>query len=284
MTVINFTKMHGIGNDYVYINDTESIIKNPNELSKKISDRHFGIGSDGLILIRNSDIADFKMSMFNADGSEAQMCGNGIRCVAKYVYDNKLTNKKSLKIETLAGIKTLELNVQDGQVFEVTVDMGEPILEPRKIPVNSNLKEFINQEIKVNDTNYFATCVSMGNPHTIIFVKDVDDFRVCEIGKEIENNKELFPQKTNVEFIEVLDAHNLRMRVWERGSGETLACGTGACASLVAGHLNNLCKSQAFVYLKGGILNIKWDKKTNHVFLTGGATKVFDGNFTINEE
>ena len=284
MTVINFTKMHGIGNDYVYINDTESIIKNPNELSKKISDRHFGIGSDGLILIRNSDIADFKMSMFNADGSEAQMCGNGIRCVAKYVYDNKLTNKKSLKIETLAGIKTLELNVQDGQVFEVTVDMGEPILEPRKIPVNSNLKEFINQEIKVNDTNYFATCVSMGNPHTIIFVKDVDEFRVCEIGKEIENNKELFPQKTNVEFIEVLDAHNLRMRVWERGSGETLACGTGACASLVAGHLNNLCKSQAFVYLKGGILNIKWDKKTNHVFLTGGATKVFDGNFTINEE
>ena len=284
MTVINFTKMHGIGNDYVYINDTESIIKNANELSKKISDRHFGIGSDGLILIRNSDIADFKMSMFNADGSEAQMCGNGIRCVAKYVYDNKLTNKKSLKIETLAGIKTLELNVQDGQVFEVTVDMGEPILEPRKIPVNSNLKEFINQEIKVNDTNYFATCVSMGNPHTIIFVKDVDEFRVCEIGKEIENNKELFPQKTNVEFIEVLDAHNLRMRVWERGSGETLACGTGACASLVAGHLNNLCKSQAFVYLKGGILNIKWDKKTNHVFLTGGATKVFDGNFTINEE
>lgn len=284
MTVINFTKMHGIGNDYVYINDTESIIKNPNELSKKISDRHFGIGSDGLILIRNSDIADFKMSMFNADGSEAQMCGNGIRCVAKYVYDNKLTNKKSLKIETLAGIKTLELNVQDGQVFEVTVDMGEPILEPRKIPVNSNLKEFINQEIKVNNTNYFATCVSMGNPHTIIFVKDVDEFRVCEIGKEIENNKELFPQKTNVEFIEVLDAHNLRMRVWERGSGETLACGTGACASLVAGHLNNLCKSQAFVYLKGGILNIKWDKKTNHVFLTGGATKVFDGNFTINEE
>ena len=284
MTVINFTKMHGIGNDYVYINDTESIIKNPNELSKKISDRHFGIGSDGLILIRKSDIADFKMSMFNADGSEAQMCGNGIRCVAKYVYDNKLTNKKSLKIETLAGIKTLELNVQDGQVFEVTVDMGEPILEPRKIPVNSNLKEFINQEIKVNDTNYFATCVSMGNPHTIIFVKDVDKFRVCEIGKEIENNKELFPQKTNVEFIEVLDAHNLRMRVWERGSGETLACGTGACASLVAGHLNNLCKSQAFVYLKGGILNIKWDKKTNHVFLTGGATKVFDGNFTINEE
>lgn len=284
MTVINFTKMHGIGNDYVYINDTESIIKNPNELSKKISDRHFGIGSDGLILIRNSDIADFKMSMFNADGSEAQMCGNGIRCVAKYVYDNKLTNKKSIKIETLAGIKTLELNVQDGEVFEVTVDMGEPILEPRKIPVNSNLKEFINQEIKVNDTNYFATCVSMGNPHTIIFVKDVDDFRVCEIGKEIENNKELFPQKTNVEFIEVLDAHNLRMRVWERGSGETLACGTGACASLVAGHLNNLCKSQAFVYLKGGILNIKWDKKTNHVFLTGGATKVFDGNFTINEE
>ena len=284
MTVINFTKMHGIGNDYVYINDTESIIKNPNELSKKISDRHFGIGSDGLILIRNSDIADFKMSMFNADGSEAQMCGNGIRCVAKYVYDNKLTNKKSLKIETLAGIKTLELNVQDGQVFEVTVDMGEPILEPRKIPVNSNLKEFINQEIKVNDTNYFATCVSMGNPHTIIFVKDVDKFRVCEIGKEIENNKELFPQKTNVEFIEVLDAHNLRMRVWERGSGETLACGTGACASLVAGHLNNLCKSQAFVYLKGGILNIQWDKKTNHVFLTGGATKVFDGNFTINEE
>ena len=202
----------------------------------------------------------------------------------KYVYDNKLTNKKSLKIETLAGIKTLELNVQDGQVFEVTVDMGEPILEPRKIPVNSNLKEFINQEIKVNDTNYFATCVSMGNPHTIIFVKDVDKFRVCEIGKEIENNKELFPQKTNVEFIEVLDAHNLRMRVWERGSGETLACGTGACASLVAGPLNNLCKSQAFVYLKGGILNIKWDKKTNHVFLTGGATKVFDGNFTINEE
>ena len=285
MTVINFTKMHGIGNDYVYINDTESIIKNPNELSKKISDRHFGIGSDGLILIRNSDIADFKMSMFNADGSEAQMCGNGIRCVAKYVYDNKLTNKKSLKIETLAGIKTLELNVQDGQVFEVTVDMGEPILEPRKIPVNSNLKEFINQEIKVNDTNYFATCVSMGNPHTIIFVKDVDKFRVCEIGKEIENNKELFPQKTNVEFIEVLDAHNLRMRVWERGSGETLACGTGACASVVACVLNNLTENKVKVNLLGGVVFVEWqgsaDDTEKDIFLIGSANYSFFADYIL---
>ena len=279
MSIIHFTKMHGIGNDYVYINDIEKIVKNPNELAIKISDRHFGIGSDGLILIRKSNVADFKMSMFNADGSEAQMCGNGIRCVAKYVYDNKLTNQKTLKIETLAGIKTLELNIKNNTVSEVTVDMGEPILESKKIPVNSNLKEFINQEIKVDNKSFFVTCVSMGNPHAVIFVKDVETFPVCEIGKLIENNKELFPEKTNVEFIEIIDEHNLKMRVWERGSGETLACGTGACASLVAGNLNNLCDTQANIYLIGGKLNIKWNKETNHVFLTGGATKVFDGDW-----
>lgn len=283
MKIIKFTKMHGIGNDYVYINDLDENIQNPEKLSIKISDRHFGIGSDGLILIRSSKKADFKMSMFNADGSEAQMCGNGIRCVAKYVYDNKLTDNKTLTIETLAGMKTLTLNVENNAVKEVTVDMGEPILNAKKIPVVSKKEDFINQEVKVKDKTFKVTAVSMGNPHAVIFVDDVDSFPVQEIGQMIENDKSLFPQKTNVEFIEVLDSHNLKMRVWERGSGETLACGTGACASLVAGHLNNLCKSQVFIYLKGGMLNIKWDKKTNHIFLTGSATKVFDGQITIND-
>lgn len=282
MATINFTKMHGLGNDYVYINDIEGKINDEKNLSIKISDRHFGIGSDGLILIRKSDVADFKMSMYNADGSEAQMCGNGIRCVAKYIYDNKLSDKKILTIETLAGVKTLELNVGSNDlVKEVTVDMGEPILEAKSIPVNSKKDDFIAQTISILDKDFKVTAVSMGNPHAVIFVSNVSTFDVKKYGKALENNLSLFPEKANVEFIEIIDANNLKMRVWERGSGETLACGTGACASLVAGVLNGVCKRAATIYLLGGALNIKWDEKTNHVFLTGSATKVFDGCIKI---
>ncbi|MGI6681500.1 MAG: diaminopimelate epimerase [Bdellovibrionota bacterium] len=279
---MNFTKMHGLGNDYVYINDISENILEPNKLAIKISDRHFGVGSDGLILIKKSKKADFKMSMFNKDGSEAQMCGNGIRCVAKYVYDNRLTNKKEITIETLAGIKTITVNVNDNNlVAEATVDMGEPILDAEKIPVSTKDKEFINEKVRVKNHTFNITAVSFGNPHAVIFVNNVDNFKVKEIGEAIENNTKLFREKTNVEFVQILDKKNLKMRVWERGSGETLACGTGACASLVAAHINGLCKSEAFIYLKGGMLSIKWDKETNRVFLTGSATKVFDGQISV---
>ena len=279
--MIKFTKMHGLGNDYVYIDAINQKIKNKSELAKYISDRHFGVGSDGLILICKSKIADFKMQMFNSDGSEAEMCGNGIRCVGKFVYDKGLTKKTKLKIETLSGIKLLDLIVENDEVIKVKVDMGEPILEHKKIPVicEDNIKN--NLSLKVLDKDFSFTCVSMGNPHAVTFINDeVKNFDVQKYGKIIEN-LDAFPQRTNVEFINIVDKNNVSMRVWERGAGETLACGTGACASVVASVINEYTSRKVFVHLLGGILEIEWSDENNHVYMTGPAVTVFEGVLTI---
>lgn len=273
---MKFTKMQGLGNDYIYINCFDEQVYNPSELAIKLSNRHFGVGSDGLVLIKKSHVADFKMEMFNADGTQAEMCGNASRCVGKYVYEKKLTTKTHISLETLAGIKYLNLNVLDGIVVSVTVDMGEPILKSSLIPINSTMDKFINQEILIYDKTFNVTCVSMGNPHAVIFVRNVSDFAVEIWGKTIENH-DLFPKKTNVEFVEVIDNKTLKMRVWERGTGETLACGTGACASLVASVLNGLSKSKATLQLLGGDLVIEWNEDNNHVYMTGPCEFVFDG-------
>ncbi len=279
--MIKFTKMHGLGNDYVYIDAINQKIENKSELAKYISDRHFGVGSDGLILICKSKIADFKMQMFNSDGSEAEMCGNGIRCVGKFVYDKGLTKKTKLKIETLSGIKFLDLIVENDEVIKVKVDMGEPILEHKKIPVicEDNIKN--NLSLKVLDKNFVFTCVSMGNPHAVTFINDeVKNLDVQKYGKIIEN-LDAFPQRTNVEFINIVDKNNVSMRVWERGAGETLACGTGACASVVASVINEYTSRKVFVHLLGGILEIEWSDENNHVYMTGPAVTVFEGVLTI---
>ena len=278
--MIKFTKMQGLGNDYVYIDAINQNVENESTLAKFVSNRHFGIGSDGLILICKSEIADFKMRMFNADGSEAEMCGNGIRCVGKFVYDKGLTDKTNLTIETLAGIKTLKLNTKENKVQTVRVDMGEPILEPEKIPVLSTLNQVKNLILKANEKEFKFTCVSMGNPHAITIVDDVKNFDVEKYGKELEVN-EVFPNRTNVEFIEIVDRKNIKMRVWERGAGETLACGTGACASVVSTVLNNVTSRDVKVELLGGILEIYWDEEDNHVYMTGPAVTVFEGDLLI---
>ena len=273
--MIKFTKMQGLGNDYVYIDATKENIENPSELSKYISDRHFGVGSDGLILICPSEKADFRMRMFNSDGSEAEMCGNGIRCVGKFVYDKKLTDKTLVTIETKAGIKTLKLNVKDEKVDTVRVDMGTPILESEKIPVITEEKIVQNLRLNALDKSFNFTCVSMGNPHAVTIVDNVSDFDVKKYGSILEIN-EVFPNKTNVEFVEIKDPENIKMRVWERGAGETLACGTGACASVVACNLNGLTKRSVNVELLGGNLNIELGED-NHVYMTGPAVTVFEG-------
>lgn len=259
-------------------------IENPEELSIKLSNRHFGIGGDGLILIMPSKVADFKMRMFNDDGSEGKMCGNGTRCIGKYVYDNHLTDKKEITLETLSGIKTLKLYTnQDNEVTSVTVDMGKAILKSSEVPVKSNLDTFINQPVNVNGVTYNMTCVSMGNPHAVIFMpkNTIDNLNLEKIGKYFENH-EIFPDRVNTEFVEVWDNHTLKMRVWERGSGETLACGTGTCAVVVASVLNGYCNydDQILVHLRGGDLNVTY-KKDGSVFMTGSATKVFDGEIEI---
>lgn len=277
---MKFTKMHGIGNDYIYVNCIEQCIENPSQVAKIVSNRHFGIGSDGLVLILPSEKAEFRMRMFNADGSEAEMCGNAIRCVGKYVYDNALTDKTTISIETLAGIKILKMTVEEGKVSLIRVDMGEPILVPEKIPVLSKKENFISEPVDVDDKIYTVTCVSMGNPHAVIYVDNVDDFRLMEIGPKMEIHK-LFPRKINAEFVQILDRNTLKMRVWERGAGETLACGTGACAVLVASVLNNLSERKSTVKLLGGDLLIEWNAEDNHVYMTGPATKVFDGEIEI---
>ena len=277
---MKFTKMQGIGNDYIYVNCFEETVKNPDKLAVVVSDRHFGVGSDGLILIMPSEIADFKMRMFNSDGSESPMCGNGIRCVGKYVYDKNLTEKKQLTIETLAGIKRLELNVDDGKVSTVKVDMGEPILEPSKIPVNSNKDKVISEPMKIMGVEYSITCISMGNPHTVVYVEDIDNIDISTIGPLFENNS-FFPKRTNVELVQVVNRSNLKMRVWERGSGETMACGTGACAVLVSSVINKLSERRATVSLLGGDLIIEWNEKDNRVFMTGPAEIVFEGEIKI---
>ena len=274
--MIKFTKMHGLGNDYVYMNAIHQHIEDESTLAQFVSNRHFGIGSDGLILICKSEKADFKMRMFNSDGSEAEMCGNGIRCVGKFVYDKGLTQKTEVTIETLAGIKTVQLNVKNGKVETVKVDMGEPILEPKEIPVISEEKPVKNLKLKAEDKEFVFTCVSMGNPHAITIVDNTKEFDVEKYGKVLEVDK-AFPNKTNVEFIEIVDKNNIKMRVWERGAGETLACGTGACASVVACVLNNLTERNVNVELLGGKLEIEWNKNDNHVYMSGPAVTVFEG-------
>ncbi len=278
--MINFTKMEGLGNDYVYIDCTkmqDDKINNIAKLASKISDRHFGIGSDGLILICKSDIADFKMRMFNSDGTEAQMCGNGIRCVAKYVYDNGLTKNTSINIETLAGIKKIDLKIQNEKVILATVQMGRPILEPEKIPVIANEKPVKNLKLKADDKEFVFTCVSMGNPHAITVIDNVDEFDIQKYGPILEND-EHFPERANIEFIQIIDKTHIKMRVWERGAGETLACGTGACAVCVSATLNNLVEKdkEIEIQLLGGTLKIKWE---DFVYMTGPATTVFTGVF-----
>ena len=274
--MIKFTKMHGLGNDYVYIDAINQKIENESSLAKFVSNRHFGIGSDGLILICKSDIADFQMRMFNSDGSEAEMCGNGIRCVGKFVYDKGLTDKTIVKIETLAGIKTLVLNTKDGKVETARVDMGEPILEAEKIPVISTEKPVKNLELEAENKKFKFTCVSMGNPHAITIVENTKEFDVEKYGKVLEIDK-AFPKKANIEFAQIVDRQNINMRVWERGAGETLACGTGACATAVACNLNGLTDRKVNIELLGGTLNIEWNETDNHVYMTGPAVTVFDG-------
>jgi diaminopimelate epimerase len=268
--------MHGLGNDYVYIDCFKEKVENPQELAIKVSDRHKGIGSDGLILIMPSITCDFRMRMFNSDGSEAQMCGNGTRCVGKFVYDEGYTNKREITLETKAGVKVLQLFPINGKVEKVRVDMGEPILATKKIPVKWVEPQLINQTIDFEPEKYALTCISMGNPHAIIFTKKIDMLNIEQIGKKIENYP-IFPERTNVEFVEILSPVHAKMRVWERGSGETQACGTGACAVAVAGVLNNLLERKATISLLGGNLELEWNEHNNRVFMTGPAVKVFTG-------
>ncbi len=273
---MKFTKMHGAGNDYVYINCFKEEVSNPELLSIQVSDRHKGIGSDGLVLIMPSEKADFRMRMFNSDGSEAQMCGNASRCVGKYVYDNGLTTKTEITLETKAGIKSLQLFPKDGKIQKARVNMGEPILEPQKIPVDLNSERIVGQTIDFDPEIYDITCVSMGNPHTIIFTNNIDTLALDKIGKKIEHFR-LFPERTNTEFVEIISPNHVKVRVWERGAGETQACGTGACAVLVAGVLNGVMERDSVISLPGGDLQIEWALSNNCVYMTGEAVTVFEG-------
>ena len=279
---MKFTKMQGLGNDYVYVNCFKETIENPPEMAKKVSNRNFGIGSDGLIMINPSDVADFEMEMYNADGSRSEMCGNGIRCVGKYVYDYGLTEKEHISVETLAGIKYLDLTVEDGKVKLVKVDMGSPELVPENIPIVADGNRVIDEPINVNGSEYRMTGVSMGNPHAVVYVEDVKGLDIETIGPAFENH-ERFPNRVNTEFVKVLDRNTVEMRVWERGSGETLACGTGACAVAVASTLNGLVDEDQPVTVKllGGDLQILWNRQENLVYMTGSATTVFDGEIFL---
>lgn len=277
---MKFTKMHGCGNDYVYVNCFEEIVENPGLVSKKISDRHFGIGSDGLILIYPSDIADFRMEMYNSDGSEGAMCGNGVRCIAKYVYDYGLTDKTYVSLETKAGIKYLDMTVKDGKVAMVKVDMGAPITKPDQIPAISDKEIIVDEPITVDGQEYRITCVSMGNPHGVVFVDDTDSIDIEKIGPKFEHH-EMFPDRTNTEFIQIIDRNNIKMRVWERGAGETLACGTGTCASVYACILNGLTEKSVDVHLLGGCIHIDYDEEKNTIYMTGPAEVAFDGEIKL---
>lgn len=275
---IQFTKMHGAGNDYIYVNTIKYPITNPEELSINWSAPHTGIGSDGLVLIGESSLADFSMRIFNADGSEAMMCGNASRCIGKYLYDKKITNKKEIALETLSGIKHLKLTTIDDLVSTVTVDMGTPKAE--EITINGNTGTMIAQKITVNSQTFTATAISMGNPHLVIFVDNIEDIDLPAIGPILENHP-LFPNRINVEFAQKLDDNKVRMRVWERGSGITMACGTGACATAVAGSMINKTGREVEIIMDGGSLTIKWDEQTDHVYMTGAATTVFEGEIEL---
>lgn len=278
---LHFTKMHGTGNDYVYVNLFTETVENPEQLSIQISDRHFGIGSDGLILIAPSEIADCRMIMFNADGSEGAMCGNGIRCVAKYAYEHGIAKDTHMRIETKSGIKTLELTVEEGIVTYVQVNMGQAILKPENIPVKADGDDFVDREISVDGKDYKVTCVSMGNPHCVVFTEGIDDLELEKIGPKFENH-ELFPDRINTEFVEIIDEHTVKMRVWERGSGETISCGTGTCAVTVAAVLNGHCKGgeEIEVQIRGGRLYDTW-LDSGEVLMKGPATTVFEGDIEI---
>ncbi len=281
MQTFNFTKMHGAGNDYIYVNCFKEKLTDINATAKKVSDRHFGIGSDGLVLICPSDKADFRMDMYNSDGSQAEMCGNATRCVGKYVHDKGLTDKTEITLETLAGIKILKLNLNDkGEVETVEVNMGSPELKPKNIPIDSDLDRFIQQPITVDGREYLVTGVSMGNPHAVTFIDDTASLEIEKIGPKFETH-ELFPRKINTEFAQIVDRKTIKMRVWERGAGETLACGTGACATMVAANLSDLVDDEADLVLLGGTLHIRWDKAENNIYMTGPAAFVFDGTITI---
>ena len=277
---MKFTKMQGLGNDYVYVNCFKETIENPPEMAKKVSNRNFGIGSDGLIMINPSDVADFEMEMYNADGSRSEMCGNGIRCVGKYVYDYGLTEKEHISVETLAGIKYLDLTVEDGKVKLVKVDMGSPELVPENIPIVADGNRVRDEPINVNGTEYRMTGVSMGNPHAVVYVEDVKGLDIETIGPAFENH-ERFPNRVNTEFVKVLDRNTVEMRVWERGSGETMACGTGACAVAVACILNGFTEDKVTVKLLGGDLQIEWDKEADKIYMTGPAEVSFDGEINL---
>jgi len=276
---MNFTKMHGIGNDYIYFNCLNEELKNPEKVSIILSDRHFGVGGDGIILILKSETADFKMRIFNADGSEAKMCGNGIRCVGKYVYEKGLTNKDFIKIDTLSGIKLLKLTIENDEVVSIGVNMGEAILDSKEIPVVSSKENVINETLNIDGIDYSITCVSMGNPHCVVFINDIDNLDLKTIGPKFENHP-MFPDRVNTEFVEIIDENTLKMRVWERGSDETFACGTGACAVVVASTLNNYCKKDENITVKllGGDLNIKY-QSDGLVYMNGPAEFVFEGTY-----
>ena len=278
---VRFTKMHGAGNDYIYLDATGEMPEDLPELSRRMSDPHFGVGSDGLVAVMTSDIADFRMRMFNSDGSEAEMCGNASRCIAKFVYEKGLTDSETVTLETLAGIKVLHLHVREGVVESVTVDMGARVLEPASVPVQSlDPKLRLAEEETVDGRTYRITGVSMGNPHGVIFVDEIDDDLVLRQGPLLEEAP-IFPAKANIEFAKVLDRSTIEMRVWERGTGETLACGTGACATAVAAALNGLTGREVDVLLRGGTLHIRWDETDGHVFMTGPAAFICDGVFYL---
>ncbi len=277
---MKFTKMQGIGNDYVYVNCFQETVENPEAVAIKVSDRHFGIGSDGLILIKPSDVADFEMDMYNLDGSRGAMCGNGIRCVGKYVYDYGLTDKTSITVNTPSGIKYLELYVENGKVKAVRVNMGAPILEAAKVPMICDKEQAIDEPILVDGEEYRITAVSMGNPHAITYMNDVKNLEIEKIGPKFEYHP-CFPDRVNTEFVKILDENTVEMRVWERGSGETMACGTGACAVAVSSILNGYTKDEVTVKLLGGDLKIFWDREANLVYMTGPAEVVFDGEIHL---
>lgn len=277
---MKFTKMQGLGNDYVYVNCFEEKIENPSEVAIKVSNRNFGIGSDGLIMINPSKVADCEMEMYNADGSRSEMCGNGIRCVGKYVYDYGIAKKASISVETLAGIKYLDFTIENDKVKLVKVDMGSPELVPEKIPIVASGEMVLNEPIFVDGTEYRMTGVSMGNPHAVVFIDDVKGLDIEKIGPKFENH-ERFPRRVNTEFVKVLDRHTVEMRVWERGSGETLACGTGACAVAVACILNGFTEEKVTVKLLGGDLLIEWNRTANKVYMTGPAEVSFEGEIIL---
>lgn len=279
---MKFTKMHGIGNDYVYVNCFEETVDNPAAVARFVSDRHYGIGSDGLILIKPSEIADCEMDMYNLDGSQGAMCGNGIRCVAKYVYDYGIVKKKNISVATKSGIKYLDLSVRNGKAVTVKVNMGSPILSPKEIPFVSEKEQVINEPLDIEGETFHITAISMGNPHGIVFMDDINSLEIEKIGPKFENHI-AFPDRVNTEFVKVLDRHTVQMRVWERGSGETLACGTGACAVAVASILNGHVdgNSPVTVRLLGGNLEIFWNRQENLVYMTGPATTVFDGEIDL---